>query len=1049
MIGRQIKGRSFRGLLAYIQGKEGARLIGGNMIGASPKDLAREFADVCELRPRLKRVVFHLPLSLPPGEALSDEQWNAIARRVLAGLGFSSAPFVVYHHSDTGCQHVHVVASRVTFEGGVVSDSNDYYRSMRLLRDVERDHGLRVVISESGLKAPSQGERRLVEKTGSAEARKILQAAVQRAAQGRPTFSVFAARLRERGIEPVAHVASTGRVQGISFLYQDVAYKGSSLGRGMTWQGLLRQGIAYDPERDLPQLLRAADRIKRLPRASPAAQAEPHSAPARDVERQLEALGAARFELVLLHTETGAMDVRRLDAREIVTSLDWLAEKNRSGSEILIRPADHRFHLVADIPAEGLAAARAAGLEPAAVVRVGERYEAWFKDRETVPVENRPYLSALLAESLGVDPRRSLSDRGHLAGFSSTLEQWEQRLAEAPRVQVTESSGRAYGAFDDVAAGARRFVEERHAESAVSAELSRLADEARQGGLPLPWQTSTVQADLTDRFRKAFAAYQAASDAHSMAPPQDLRSGEALVDAYRRLREVGGEVERITGRALGSRIGPEEIGEYLHLCDRLETAWQRPTGSLNDADRLARQALVKRLGALEGGPAARGKVEEILAREDGGLRLHLERAASPREAAAAELALEAHRHDLRSAVRELRSDLGLLRVELDRAERGARLVQSASAADRYQAALEAYLRAETRLLGAEGQLRQTEHFALERNVSRLRETLGGAPSARSVEAYRELVHGQQRILAVPSGPDRPAPAPSTAARELLARPSPEGVRHFAQAVERDAVRTARLDDLIALRELTAARRELRSAAQLAGEAPRAGEALDRLSRAHVRYEAAQAHLADRLDRHLAPARAAALDSLLLRVRSGDQQIETLRDLERHLAGEVFRTKGVLPASPVGSRVSLGSAVRDLEAGRLALRRELRRGLPGSSLPVDRLERLHATVRAMRSRAEQIDRAFARMERSVLPLRSFLRHPELGRDADAVRAWAAHAARRGLGETRILSTLVRAGAATSRATLQISAFVAARIASEAVRWSVRLAAQLARQLSRSR
>ncbi len=92
MINRIIKGRSFRGLLDWLASRPGAEIVGGNMEGANPRELAREFGFVRQLRPQLGRAVLHLPLRLPAEEALTREEWCAVAERVLAGLGFADTP---------------------------------------------------------------------------------------------------------------------------------------------------------------------------------------------------------------------------------------------------------------------------------------------------------------------------------------------------------------------------------------------------------------------------------------------------------------------------------------------------------------------------------------------------------------------------------------------------------------------------------------------------------------------------------------------------------------------------------------------------------------------------------------------------------------------------------------------------------------------------------------------------------------------------------------------------------------------------------------------
>jgi hypothetical protein len=60
MIGKQVKGTSFRGVLNYLHHKEGAEQIGGNMVGHDPRSLAAEFRVSRELNPRLNKAVYHV-----------------------------------------------------------------------------------------------------------------------------------------------------------------------------------------------------------------------------------------------------------------------------------------------------------------------------------------------------------------------------------------------------------------------------------------------------------------------------------------------------------------------------------------------------------------------------------------------------------------------------------------------------------------------------------------------------------------------------------------------------------------------------------------------------------------------------------------------------------------------------------------------------------------------------------------------------------------------------------------------------------------------------
>ncbi|WP_265278239.1 hypothetical protein [Nostoc sp. KVJ3] len=51
------KGKSFRGLLDYLENKEQSSLIGGNMFGRNARELAREFRLSRQLNPEAEKVV--------------------------------------------------------------------------------------------------------------------------------------------------------------------------------------------------------------------------------------------------------------------------------------------------------------------------------------------------------------------------------------------------------------------------------------------------------------------------------------------------------------------------------------------------------------------------------------------------------------------------------------------------------------------------------------------------------------------------------------------------------------------------------------------------------------------------------------------------------------------------------------------------------------------------------------------------------------------------------------------------------------------------------
>lgn len=264
MIGKQTKGRSFRGVLKYLLSKEGAEIVGGNMIGRDARELSSEFAISRDLRPKLSRVVYHASLSLPHGEALKDAQWRDVAETYTQKMGFQNSQYVAVKHSDTNHQHIHIVASRVGLDGKVVSESHDYRRSEKIIRGIEREYELSPVLPshESRSRAPTSGELHKSLREGRASTKVRLQGVINRAIADRPSMSTFVDRMEASGVSVLPNIAKTGRITGVSFRLDGEQMKGSNLGRGFTWSGLQKRGVEYVKNRDFERLGAAIERAE-------------------------------------------------------------------------------------------------------------------------------------------------------------------------------------------------------------------------------------------------------------------------------------------------------------------------------------------------------------------------------------------------------------------------------------------------------------------------------------------------------------------------------------------------------------------------------------------------------------------------------------------------------------------------------------------------------------------------------------------------------------------------------------------------------------------
>ena len=507
MIAKAIKGKGFRGAVAYDLKKEDRRLLATNMDGETPRELAREFGEIRKLRPTLGRAVLHVSLSAAPGEHLTDAQWVEIGQRYLRGMDLDENQYLITRHVDTEHEHIHLLVNRIRFDGKVVSDSNDYRRQEALMREIERDYSLQPVQGSREVErhAPTKGEIEEGLRTGVASKRQRLQQLCDGAVVISRGYSEYAAHLEAAGVTlvPVVQMAGT-RLTGLSYWLDGVMMKGSDLGKGYSPAGLAKRGIGYEKDRDIETVgrQREQDEAGRLGHAdrsvasseadqrgrtgvdpgadragdggidrrdaseSERGRSEGHGAgrthpeadhgsgpsmpggdaagrersgaagngkpddgvaplPAGDservhdgtarerilalagtadsvelsgregsrrrtaahdrsleaVQRQIAAMGAERYKVMLIDAKNKKKQWREWSAAELVRSVAWLKRMNARGHEVFIAPAgQHGLMLLDGLREETLAAMTGKGFEPAATIQTAPgRYQAWVK----------------------------------------------------------------------------------------------------------------------------------------------------------------------------------------------------------------------------------------------------------------------------------------------------------------------------------------------------------------------------------------------------------------------------------------------------------------------------------------------------------------------------------------------------------------------------------------------------------------------------------------------------------------------------------------------
>lgn len=247
---RKVKrGAGFRGVLNYTMERDNARILAGNMTGQTPRELSAEFAQSRQLRQDIKKPVWHQALSLPPGEKISDERWQAIAEDYMHRMGFTDLnQWVAIQHTDRDHQHIHLIVSRVGLDGRIWYGRDENLITSRVTQELEKDYGLTITRGSdepSLLKTRTNGpEMAMWERKGQQPPKErlaeVIEAALAKARTPEEYINTLKQSLEPQGFEVRVNQASTGKLNGVSFAIEIDGklhkYQSNEVHRKYSWQ---------------------------------------------------------------------------------------------------------------------------------------------------------------------------------------------------------------------------------------------------------------------------------------------------------------------------------------------------------------------------------------------------------------------------------------------------------------------------------------------------------------------------------------------------------------------------------------------------------------------------------------------------------------------------------------------------------------------------------------------------------------------------------------------------------------------------------------------
>ncbi|MFI1715647.1 relaxase/mobilization nuclease domain-containing protein [Streptomyces litmocidini] len=281
--------------------------------------------------------VWHCSVRTAPGDRrLSDEEWNAVAQRIVHATGIApdgdpdGCRWIAVRHAE---DHIHIVATLVRGDLRNPRLNYDFNKAQAVCRRIEQEMGLRRLNAGDGTAAknPTSAEKFKAERTGRPEtSRETLREAVRQAVAGADDEKEFFTRLREAGLRVKMRHAPSGDALGYN-----VALPGD---RNRHGEPVWYPGSKLAPDLSLPKIrLRLADGTTERATSSAADGGPDWSPPARE---RRSATGIAEHAAVFLDGDDDEAAAQLVGVGEL---LDAVAQTSPAATRAELAAAARAF----------------------------------------------------------------------------------------------------------------------------------------------------------------------------------------------------------------------------------------------------------------------------------------------------------------------------------------------------------------------------------------------------------------------------------------------------------------------------------------------------------------------------------------------------------------------------------------------------------------------------------------------------------------------------------------------------------------------------------
>ncbi len=227
MIGKAILGNSFINCIKYcLNPKKSPKILEVNGIALGKVNfMARQYEAIANLKPGLKKKVWHTAISFAHQDKVDESEMVSIAEEYMDRMELKNNQWIIVRHRDTAHEHLHIIINRISNNGISARDWRCRFRTMKVMQELEIERGLTV--------ASEQGNNR----------KEAIRTQIEKGLKLRENLDQIVKRVELLGYSIEYNTTSTGNVRGMSFVNKEkgILFKSSSIDRNFSYSKLLDQ----------------------------------------------------------------------------------------------------------------------------------------------------------------------------------------------------------------------------------------------------------------------------------------------------------------------------------------------------------------------------------------------------------------------------------------------------------------------------------------------------------------------------------------------------------------------------------------------------------------------------------------------------------------------------------------------------------------------------------------------------------------------------------------------------------------------------------------